>query len=98
MVCRAIRQIWSRVSPERSTALYLAKVGKKFQCAHCDEVYDLKEVQVDHIKPVGKSPEHIFFVQFWINALFCSIDNLQVLCKRCHKVKTKQDIAEMRRK
>ena len=50
----------------------------------------MKEVQVDHIIPV------VDFDGFkdwdtYIKSLFCSIKNLQVLCRECHKEKTTRE-------
>lgn len=58
----------------------------KFKCNACKKLFRQQEVEVDHIKPVGS------FNQGWdtvINNMFCEKDNLQVLCKRCHKEKGK---------
>ena len=56
-----------------------------FRCKKCGEDFKDKEVQVDHIRPVGK------FSGNWdeyINRMFCPRANLQVLCKPCHDKKT----------
>ena len=85
----------SRRWPPKYTALNKAKTEKKinvssgrmaqhFKCAKCLEDFPAKEVQVDHIKPMG-------FDRTWddfINELYCEAKNLQILCKACHKVKT----------
>jgi len=61
----------------------------EFQCAHCQEWFPDKQVQIDHITPVG--------------TLRCSADlagflerltpegGFQVLCKECHQVKTNEE-------
>lgn len=61
------------------------RIAQHFKCAHCQEEFTAKNVQVDHIQPIG-------FDKTWdefINGLFCEADNLQVLCTTCHKIKTK---------
>lgn len=107
----AIRQVWTRYSPERKEALYQAKRTKKQKnkngetskrpdvswiCASCKEQFKGAQVQVDHIEPVGKTP--IFppapedtSWSTWLLRLFCVVDNLQVLCKECHQIKTKKE-------
>ena len=50
----------------------------------------LKEVVVDHILPSGTFLEPKDFMTFVPN-LFCSVDHLQVLCKDCHKIKTREE-------
>lgn len=57
------------------------------RCNGCNGVFPKAQVQVDHIIPVG-------FTKTWddyIERLYCEIENLQVLCKKCHKKKTKID-------
>jgi 5-methylcytosine-specific restriction endonuclease McrA len=54
-----------------------------FKCAHCKGLFD--KVDIDHIEEVGP------FLGSWdeyIPRLFCELDNLQALCKDCHKEKT----------
>jgi 5-methylcytosine-specific restriction endonuclease McrA len=58
-----------------------------FECANCKKAFPEKQIQVDHIKPIGTCDTWDEFVE----RLFCEVDNLQVLCKPCHKKKTKID-------
>lgn len=62
----------------------------EYQCHKCNEWYKSKEVQVDHINPVGSLKEYEDLPRF-VATLFCSSDNLQVLCSECHKLKTAED-------
>jgi 5-methylcytosine-specific restriction endonuclease McrA len=70
------------------------KVNKKsgrqanhYLCAACEETYPSTQVQVDHKEPIGPNLGWDLFIE----ALFCEADNLQVLCKPCHKKKTKKE-------
>lgn len=56
-------------------------------CAHCRIAYGRSEVQVDHIEPIGRWVSWDLFIE----KLFCEVENLQVLCKACHKLKTDSD-------
>lgn len=80
-----------------------------YRCAECGEVVpaSIKEgrkkhnnVFVDHIVPVI-DPE-IGFTTWddYINRMFCEVENLQVICKACHDVKTTEErgIAAKRRR
>ncbi len=98
MVLRAIRRMWSRASPDREHALWLARDPEYplYLCAVCKEQFKIKEVQVDHINPVGSQPMSLEAIQQWVSNLFCSYNNLQVLCKLCHKQKTKVDVKKIR--
>lgn len=60
------------------------RVAQHFRCANCQGEFPAKLVDVDHITPIG-------FDKTWdefINGLYCEKENLQVLCKPCHKAKT----------
>ncbi len=58
--------------------------AKHYRCAACEECFPQSNVQVDHKEPVGQ------FVDWnqMVEKLFCEADNLQVLCKPCHKKKS----------
>lgn len=80
-----------------------------YECATCKGMFfdrkGAKEIAVDHIDPVvdpevGSTDYHTY-----IQRLFCSVDNLQVLCnykgerngkKSCHKIKTAEENARRR--
>lgn len=83
-IISALRLLWLR-SSTRYEAIRNARTKRgKYRCNDCKKLFRLKEVQVDHIVEIGS------FVDWnsYIEKLFCSIDNLQVLCKKCHKNKT----------
>ncbi len=59
----------------------------------------VKNVHVDHIKPVVDPNVGWVSWDSVIENLFCEKDNLQVLCELCHKIKTDEEkaIAKARR-
>lgn len=59
-----------------------------YRCNSCQNEFSLKDIQIDHIDPIG-SLKSIYEVQKFIERLYCPYDNLQIICKDCHKVKTK---------
>ena len=63
------------------------RMAKHYLCTTCGNSFHQKEVQVDHIVPIGKGLSWNRFIE----ALFCEAENLQVLCKVCHKEKTKNE-------
>ena len=100
-----LRKIWSMYAVERDMVLFqarveeprktkageLAKVPKiLYVCATCKERFPMKDVQVDHIDEVGKTPDTYAGWGAWIARLFTPASNLQVLCIPCHKKKTLQ--------
>ena len=64
-----------------------------YACRSCGGEFKLSEVQVDHIEPVGKTPKYLDWAAWgqWIAKVFSPVNNLQVLCKPCHKVKGAED-------
>jgi 5-methylcytosine-specific restriction endonuclease McrA len=83
-IISALRLCWLR-SPTRYLAIKSARVKRgRYRCNHCNKLFALKQVQVDHIVEIGSFADW----NSYIEKLFCSIDNLQVLCKPCHKKKT----------
>lgn len=62
-----------------------------YLCAACCGEYTAKNVEVDHITPIVDPKVGFINWDSFINNLFCSKDNLQVLCQPCHKEKTKKE-------
>lgn len=76
--------------PPRNEAMAKAKVDRgRWMCAYCKAVFTRKEIQVDHKKPVIDPKTGFTTWDNFINRLFCDSDEMQVLCKSCHSVKTK---------
>lgn len=67
---------------------------KHYSCAICKEAFPQREVQVDHKDPIGSTSSWDEFIE----KLFCEKDNLQVVCKPCHKAKTKKERASESKK
>ena len=59
----------------------------------------IKNIVVDHINPIIDPAVGFISWDSFIEGLFCEAENLQALCKDCHKIKTKEetDIAKDRR-
>ena len=60
-------------------------------CAHCGLCFPMHKVHVDHIEPVIPVDREIKDWNEYIVRLFCDIDNLQVLCKECHLIKSNNE-------
>jgi len=77
--------------PNKYKALASSKRGRgEYECNSCKGVFKAKEVSVDHISPCGSIKSYEDVATF-AETLFCSPDNLQVLCKECHYNKTMKD-------
>jgi 5-methylcytosine-specific restriction endonuclease McrA len=85
--------------PPKFKVLKEANVGRKlnkatnkqalhYQCAHCKKHFIAKDIQVDHIFPVVSPTDGFISWDVYIDRMFCEKNNLQVLCKTCHSVKT----------
>lgn len=86
------------------------KKAVRYTCAHCGRLFMRKDIAVDHIDPV--IPLNSTFTSWdnFIERLFCSKENLQVLCsytlKRkgefdgetsCHYKKTQEEKEERKK-
>jgi len=87
------RTYWRYYDPQRRKCIKLAssKDGKTRLCAHCEKFKQPYDCQVDHIVPIGKGPKTLIEFVRWLKKLCCPVKNLQVLCKPCHKKKTKKE-------
>ena len=85
--------------PPKYEALAKAKAGKMinkatgrkaehYACNKCNGFFVKKDVQVDHRRPVVSPSTGFRDWNEYIPRLFCTMANLQVLCKPCHKDKT----------
>jgi len=104
-IMSAIKRCFSR-SPTHREALNKAKCprkkgprgGARYRCAKCKKDFASKDVQVDHIGPIvpiGILSKDMTWDEI-VNRVFCSIDNLQILCLDCHKKKSRVENAERR--
>lgn len=64
------------------------RLAEHYQCSCCGELYGAKYVVVDHINPVVPVTGFVSWDDA-IARMFCSAENLQVLCKECHRQKSK---------
>ena len=83
--------------PPRFEALKKARrpiIGKRHKwevkCSKCKKWCLQKNVQVDHIVPVGtlKSYSHL---DSFVRKLFVPVEKLRILCKTCHLKKTLEE-------
>jgi hypothetical protein len=69
------------------------RMAKHYECKKCQQHFPQKEVEVNHITPVV--PTSGF--DSWdgvIERMFCEGHGLEVVCKPCHKLITKQENQE----
>lgn len=73
-----------------------------YECAMCKQHVPptIKEgrakkqnIFVDHIRPVVDPNEGFTTWDDFIENMFCEVDNLQVLCKECHDMKSSEERA-----
>ena len=89
----ALRGAWSRYPVKHALKMAQRRsvTGKKhsfeYQCNMCSAWFMDKEVQVDHIVPAGSLKTYDDLPAF-VENLFCELEDLQILCKPCHLIKT----------
>ena len=60
-----------------------------YQCNSCKELFKKHEIQKDHIQPVvSVNAEKVNDMNSYVETLFCGPENIQILCKPCHALKT----------
>jgi 5-methylcytosine-specific restriction endonuclease McrA len=74
------------------------RVTKWAWCNACGEILPAYTMQVDHLEPVIKVEETLEDLTWdeLIDRLWCAAENLSVVCKDCHKSKTKLENKERR--
>lgn len=70
----------------------------EYPCAKCGHWYTEKETHVDHIVPAGSLKSFDDVGPFARRLLFPTSNQLQILCKACHKTKTTSERRDSRRK
>jgi len=70
------------------------RIAQHFTCKGCGKDYPAKMVNVDHIEPIVDPVQGFVDWNTFVERLFCDKDNLQVLCKTCHDLKTKKEKSE----
>lgn len=66
----------------------------EYKCDGCGNYFPDKEVEVDHIEPVGSLLSFEDLPGF-VERLFCPVEGLQLLCKDgCHRAKTNKEREE----
>ena len=90
---------WKPVSVVREQAFTKRKVNKStgrlakhYKCAECKDDFPASETQVDHMIPLVDPCGFTTWDSF-IERLYCEEDNLQLLCKPCHQIKTNSEKA-----
>jgi 5-methylcytosine-specific restriction endonuclease McrA len=72
------------------------RLGKHYRCAGCGGEFPHREVQVDHIEPVVSAENGWTNWDDFVSRLYCSVDGLQVLCMKCHTLKTQAENKQRR--
>lgn len=99
----ALRRVFSRSELRRQVLIKSIRPGyydesrprvKKWSlCAECSKMTPTYKAQVDHkvpLVPVDRSLEDMNWDEI-VDRLWCSEDNLRVLCPPCHEVKSKEE-------
>lgn len=83
--------VLKKASTERKLNKKTNKLAMHYMCAACSTDFPLKEVQVDHKKPVVDLKKGFVSWDEFVERLYCEGSNLQVLCKPCHKKKSSKE-------
>ena len=93
----ALRQASVRYPPKlQAKILYRRKYNGEgrqkweYQCVDCKEWFADKNIEVDHIEPVGTLKDWDDLPLF-CKRLFCGIDGYALRCRTCHTNKTNRE-------
>ena len=66
---------------------------KLHQCSACNELFPMKDMRADHLRPVVNP--HVGFVSWdqYIQRMFVEVDHYRAICVGCHKEKTAEERA-----
>ena len=67
------------------------KLANHYKCANCKKLFTTTNVQEDHINPIVDPVVGFVSWDSFVERLFCPAENLQVLCKPCHEIKTQAE-------
>jgi hypothetical protein len=70
------------------TNIKTGRLAKHYTCSACQVAHPAKDVQVDHYEAVINPSVGFVSWDSFIDNLFCEQENLQVLCKPCHEIKS----------
>ncbi len=82
---------WEALEAACVGSLTNPKTGRKakhYKCAMCGNLFVAKDVEVDHVNPCVDPVVGFVSWDEFIKRLYCPVENLQVLCKPDHKIKT----------
>jgi 5-methylcytosine-specific restriction endonuclease McrA len=83
---------------EKKVNVASGRIAQHFLCAMCKNDFSSTNVQVDHKLPVVCPTEGFVSWDVYIERLFCPKENLQVLCKPCHAIKSLSETKERTKK
>ena len=84
-------EVLSKARLERG--IYLCATGHQAPASIKIDGKRVNNIFVDHLIPIVEPSTGFNTWGDFINGLFCDSDNLQVLCKSCHDIKSKEERA-----
>jgi 5-methylcytosine-specific restriction endonuclease McrA len=73
------------------------------RCNECQEHFDKCDLQVDHLEPVVPTDRHVGSLEYFMRMFTFNragqlqLENLLLLCRRCHKAKSAAEMTERAR-
>jgi 5-methylcytosine-specific restriction endonuclease McrA len=87
-------EVLRNAATERRINPKSGKLAMHYRCAGCGKEFPLKDIQVDHVKPIVDPKVGFVDWNTFIDRLYCEAKNLQVLCRDvCHALKSKKERA-----
>ena len=70
----------------------------EYKCASCGDWFAEKEIEIDHVNMVGSLKSENDLASFLKALTPEDVNEFQVLCKSCHRIKTNLEMKERRQK
>jgi 5-methylcytosine-specific restriction endonuclease McrA len=81
----------NRAKTEKKINEKTGRLAQHYRCSQCSNEFTAKDMEVDHILPAVDPVVGFTSWDEFINRLFCEAENLQALCRGCHKIKSSQE-------
>lgn len=90
-------EVLNEAATEKKVNIKTGRVAQHYRCNACKGEFVNADVQIDHKIPVTDTTKGFVDWNEFIGRLFCNRENLQCLCKGCHRLKTNAENKERKR-
>lgn len=86
-------EVLEEAKTEKKINVQTGRMAQHYRCAICGGEGVATNTEVDHISPVVDKTGFTTWDSY-IENMFCDKENLQVVCRACHQIKSKEERAQ----